>query len=154
MSYMFWGVYLPAETYDALLEGWAARAKEEGVQDSVNFHGGESQCSSEKAKEGRQYLIDEYNWDITDNVSISIIHEDETGHTGPLLRPSAKGIGIAGNIPHNTVLNLYSPSGRMVFSAPVGEAGSIPLPALSPGVYSAQLQAKGRGIAATLIRIE
>jgi hypothetical protein len=75
-------------------------------------------------------------------------------HTGPLLRRSAKGIGIAGNIPHNTVLNLYTPAGRLVFSKPVGEAGSIPLPALSPGMYSAQLQAKGKGIAAALIRIE
>jgi hypothetical protein len=93
-------------------------------------------------------------WRENQRTKTGIIDHTVSHLNSPTLRPSAKGIGIAGNIPHNTVLNLYTPAGRLVFSAPVGEAGSIPLPALSPGMYSAQLQAKGRGIAATMIRIE
>jgi Leucine-rich repeat (LRR) protein len=93
-------------------------------------------------------------WRDHQRTKTAIADRQNNHATDPVLRRSAEGMRVSGNIPHNTVLNMYSPAGRTVFSAPLGEQRSIGLPALSPGVYSAQLQAEGRSITATLIRIE
>ncbi|MDG5815416.1 InlB B-repeat-containing protein [Chitinispirillales bacterium ANBcel5] len=65
MVWMFNNVTLSVENYDALLIGWANLAKEKGVQDTVRFTGGDSQYSS-VAADARDYLINEFGWDITD----------------------------------------------------------------------------------------
>jgi len=62
MSYMFDNVTLSTANYDALLIGWEGLA----VQDSVPFHGGNSQYSAGAATEARQRLIDDHSWTITD----------------------------------------------------------------------------------------
>ncbi len=54
------------ELYDDLLKGWAALGDEEnGLQEEVEFHAGDSEYTDE-AKHAQETLTDEYDWDITD----------------------------------------------------------------------------------------
>ena len=61
MGGMFSGATLSTPNYDALLIGWGAR----GLQNSVSFHGGNSQYSS-AAQAAREVLTTGFGWRITD----------------------------------------------------------------------------------------
>lgn len=61
MSKMFYGVSLSWQNYDSLLINWSKL----NLEKNVTFHAGDSQYSSAAAN-SRQYIIDEYNWEITD----------------------------------------------------------------------------------------
>ncbi len=61
MENMFDGVTLSTANYDALLNGWSARA----LQEDVNFNGGNSIYSS-SSQGARNILISNYNWTIAD----------------------------------------------------------------------------------------
>ena len=57
---MFTGVSLSIQNYDTILIGWS----ELELQENVNFDGGFSQYCN--GNEVRQYIIDNFNWEITD----------------------------------------------------------------------------------------
>ena len=62
MTRMFDGAGLSTENYDALLVAWQELDLEEGVP----FSAGETQYSPGAPAEARQYIIDEFGWEITD----------------------------------------------------------------------------------------
>ena len=53
---------LSTENYDTLLIAWSQLT----LQNDVNFHAGNSKYSLGDAETSRQYIINEYNWNITD----------------------------------------------------------------------------------------
>ncbi|MFH0870092.1 MAG: BspA family leucine-rich repeat surface protein [archaeon] len=61
MSYMFYRVTLSTDNYDSLLLGWSNQT----VKGNVTFHGGNSKYSS-AGLVGRNILINDYDWKITD----------------------------------------------------------------------------------------
>ncbi|MFC2138202.1 BspA family leucine-rich repeat surface protein [Bacteroidota bacterium] len=63
MKYMFYDIVFPIETYDSMLIGWSAQ----NLQSNVEFDGGLSSYSSTAAISARQYIIDNFNWEITDS---------------------------------------------------------------------------------------
>ena len=56
-------VSLTKSNYDQLLIGWSSNSI---IQSNVVFNGGDSIYSYGQASEAKQYLINNYNWDITD----------------------------------------------------------------------------------------
>jgi surface protein len=66
MGYMFAGVSLSTENYDALLIGFAGQ----DVQENVAFNAGSSRYSAGEAAEARAILVNEYNWEIEDGGEI------------------------------------------------------------------------------------
>ncbi len=81
MRRMFERVILSSHNYDSLLIGWSQL----DLQDEVTFHAGESQFSHE-AVDAREYIIKEFDWNITDggrlqyNLTINI---EGAGRTDP-----------------------------------------------------------------------
>jgi surface protein len=125
MNDMFYNATLSEQNYDALLQGWAARAKESGVQQGVPFHGGNSTCSSESAMKGREYLISEYGWTIIDGDDVPVIPDDETNHTGashgvhfstnPLsLQDEAADICVITDDPAQVNITIYDMTGNVI----------------------------------------
>ncbi|MCY3415096.1 MAG: BspA family leucine-rich repeat surface protein [Candidatus Heimdallarchaeota archaeon] len=68
MSEMFLDVSLSTLNYDATLQGWATNA----LQSNIQFHGGNAHYYDPSL---RQYLIDTYNWTITDAGSAQVPSE-------------------------------------------------------------------------------
>ena len=62
MLNMFEGLTLSTENYNAILTSWS----QQGVQDNVPFHGGNSIYSCGIPAEARQSLIDNHGWTISD----------------------------------------------------------------------------------------
>jgi hypothetical protein len=61
MRYMFYGITLSTQNYDALLNGWSQLK----LQSDITFSGGNSKYSSDAAA-ARQKLIDDFGWTISD----------------------------------------------------------------------------------------
>ncbi|MHA2248936.1 MAG: BspA family leucine-rich repeat surface protein [Candidatus Kariarchaeaceae archaeon] len=59
MEYMFEGVTLSVNNYDDILEGWSKL----NLKDGVVFNAGGSQYTNSSA---RQFIIDTFNWEISD----------------------------------------------------------------------------------------
>lgn len=62
MRHMFSGSGLSRENYDCILASW----QELDLEDGVEFSAGDTQYSPGEPAEGRQYIIDEYDWEISD----------------------------------------------------------------------------------------
>lgn len=79
MKQMFYGVSLSPQNYDSLLNNWS----ELNLEKNVTFDAGNSKYNSDAA-DSRQYIIDEYNWNITDG---GLYVEDEGGENGDVDLP-------------------------------------------------------------------
>ena len=66
MENMFTGVTLSTVNYGSLLIGWANLT----LQQNVIFDGGNSNYYVGTAEDAKTYIINAYNWTITDNGSI------------------------------------------------------------------------------------
>jgi len=78
MTDMFRGATLSVSNYDNLLIGWSNLQ----LQSNISFNGGNSQYSN-NAKDARQYILDTFNWTIsdgglTDPISTDIDKSDST----------------------------------------------------------------------------
>ncbi|MGM0443834.1 MAG: FlgD immunoglobulin-like domain containing protein [Fibrobacterota bacterium] len=73
---------------------WSEALKDRSAaQDSVDFGGGLSTYSSDSAEVGRNYLINEFGWRISDGgKTTAIIHKEELDHSG-----SSRGIVLYQN---------------------------------------------------------
>ena len=77
MQNMFTGVTLSINNYNSLLQGWSQLTLQQGVQ----FQGGFSRCNSEEAATARQYIIDTFEWKISDGHTKNIAKETSTSTT-------------------------------------------------------------------------
>ena len=62
MRAMFYEVTLSTKNYNSILQGWAQLS----LQNNVSFHAGDSRCSYGDAKAAREYLINTFEWIISD----------------------------------------------------------------------------------------
>ena len=82
MMLMFYDAELSPNNYDSLLLGWSAL----DLRKNVAFHAGDSQYRTDPAAKAREYIIEEFNWTITDGGELKYdltINIEGQGSTDP-----------------------------------------------------------------------
>ncbi len=134
MTNIFNGVTLSNENYEALLEDWSKRS----LQDGIAFNGGDSKYCEES---GRQKLIDDFNWTITDGgQDCSLSTPDvltKTFKVYPIPTSGGITVDVDANIEE---LTLYNLQGVEVQSKAQEYGKTIDLSGLSSGTYVLKVQ--------------
>lgn len=155
MSGMFKGIALSTDNYDATLIGWSA----EPLQHNVIFSGGNSTYCAAAAE--RQYIIDTYNWTITDGglgcgTRLDVGTQDSFVDIVLYPNPMVNYLYIENpqNVKFSTIA-IYDLSGRLVKNVDLTNMGTfleIDVTNLSQATYLIKLAGENTEISKLLIK--
>lgn len=137
MDRMFHGIALSTVNYDGLLNGWSTRTLKSNVKFSC---GNSSYCDGDMA---RQYIIDTFNWTITDGGSDCYVplrptgdsHIEITGSVSVYPNPMVNYVTISADQTFEKV-SIYDLTGRLINTINLGDVeNEIDVAHLKPATY-------------------